>query len=596
MNQRYLRTPLIKPRKQGGTFYTFSSALEDIGININESKNKIAMSHYVLLDIPEIVPTNAGDNNNYNVGDYTFAKIFQNYALNMETTLRSYDSYNFSKPLTVSERVFWKFMSKYFGMTFNEVNGDPAGHCRETSGIVKGFGRITAGAQRADAYGLYNETFVQIPSSYGKMDVLFKHVSDANYTIPENTTWPSNILNVDTEESVGIPVIAEYDNGDKYTIGEYDDMCVEFSLDGASGLRAFYNMNNLTYDDLGRDSVGIEDIPGNDEYNFNAILVYYSIYDTMGKVLATNAYGLLLLNSATETSNGNYKFPEIIKTRTSVERGGTSYSFRINTKTSSVYSGDTVVHDESTGSYDMTTSFNDVIRNMTTAVETLRSNANLISNINTDNQSIKNFAKTALAKIDDMSKEIENIKRGKLDRIDVNEIIAKKAVVEKVIEGVYFQDKLGNSLGSIENGSLFFDKANIKTLTGETAEIPTIKGNTWTTDSGFCILDVTGVQISKSDASGTHTKDFYAANPVDDSSIYMDPDDVLDIIENMNVKYNADKKTYSINYVGNSDNEILPTIINTANKEVNLKALVCVLLNGLKQTLESISDSSTLIE
>ena len=32
-----LRTPIIMPRKQGGTFYTFSSAMEDIGLNINES-------------------------------------------------------------------------------------------------------------------------------------------------------------------------------------------------------------------------------------------------------------------------------------------------------------------------------------------------------------------------------------------------------------------------------------------------------------------------------------------------------------------------------------------------------------------------------
>ena len=27
------RTPIIKPRKQGGTFYTFASALEDVGLN-----------------------------------------------------------------------------------------------------------------------------------------------------------------------------------------------------------------------------------------------------------------------------------------------------------------------------------------------------------------------------------------------------------------------------------------------------------------------------------------------------------------------------------------------------------------------------------
>ena len=47
-----LRTPIIMPRKQGGTFYTFGSAMEDIGLNINESHNRVEISHYVLLDIP----------------------------------------------------------------------------------------------------------------------------------------------------------------------------------------------------------------------------------------------------------------------------------------------------------------------------------------------------------------------------------------------------------------------------------------------------------------------------------------------------------------------------------------------------------------
>ena len=47
-----LRTPIIKPRTQGGTFYTFGSAMEDIGLNLNSSSNKVELSHYVLLDIP----------------------------------------------------------------------------------------------------------------------------------------------------------------------------------------------------------------------------------------------------------------------------------------------------------------------------------------------------------------------------------------------------------------------------------------------------------------------------------------------------------------------------------------------------------------
>ena len=48
------KTPLIRPlRKEGGTLYVFPSATEDIGLNINSRMNKVALSHYALLDIPE---------------------------------------------------------------------------------------------------------------------------------------------------------------------------------------------------------------------------------------------------------------------------------------------------------------------------------------------------------------------------------------------------------------------------------------------------------------------------------------------------------------------------------------------------------------
>ena len=82
------RTPIIKPRTQGGTFYTFASALEDVGLNINELKNKVSLSHYVLLNLPAFDVSTFTDDS-LNQGDYTFAEHFQNYALNMETVLRN---------------------------------------------------------------------------------------------------------------------------------------------------------------------------------------------------------------------------------------------------------------------------------------------------------------------------------------------------------------------------------------------------------------------------------------------------------------------------------------------------------------------------
>ena len=113
-----LRTPIIKPRTQGGTFYTFGSAMEDIGLNINNSNNKVDLSHYILLDIPTF-GKNSGDLKLHtigqysdNKGDYEFAEYFQDAILNMETVLRNQDDYNYAATKTVSERVFWKWLFK----------------------------------------------------------------------------------------------------------------------------------------------------------------------------------------------------------------------------------------------------------------------------------------------------------------------------------------------------------------------------------------------------------------------------------------------------------------------------------------------------
>jgi len=48
------KTPFIRPLQvQGGTFYTFSSAAEDLALTFNNTVNKFRFSKYVLLNIPE---------------------------------------------------------------------------------------------------------------------------------------------------------------------------------------------------------------------------------------------------------------------------------------------------------------------------------------------------------------------------------------------------------------------------------------------------------------------------------------------------------------------------------------------------------------
>ena len=519
-----LRTPIIMPRKQGGTFYTFGSAMEDIGLNINESHNRVEISHYVLLDIPNFANDLYTDKTFLNLssemdyssseytidsstqGDFIFADHFQNYCLNFETVLRNQDNYNYASNKTVSERAFWKWL---FGRMKNDddrfiTDGNYIYEKKEKA-IAKAFGAISAGSQRTDDSGLYNETFVQIPSSYGQMRVLFKKVIDENYieTSYEGTNINRWIENIDTseieysnnitfhmnsdsfnypsdgtiitekstgrqfkviksekidrqiiaewiEEPVDIPKYgylsiydedreygkydqkyiikstgispvsksdSEYPSNVAYNVNEnidYDKFEVEFDI---SKLRTYYNNSSLTYDDIGIGNTKNNEIEQEmyDDFRFNAILVYYSIYDAnKTKRLATNAYGLYILDGAIESSEiaGMFYFPSILKAKSGTNKNGSSYSFRINVKPSTAYSGDITVNDNSTAGYSMSEDFNDVLRNLTAAVTTMKENAKTLYSMAKDSKDIKQLVSTTMEKIDDIESDISNIKNG----------------------------------------------------------------------------------------------------------------------------------------------------------------------------------------
>ena len=212
-------TPFVKRmRTQGGTLYTFSSAVEDIGLNINERNNIVKMSNFALLDIPEITaPTNL-QQNRFNVfaidgalenyedsgsikdGKVVVAESFQNYALNVETWLLDNEDYNPALLKTVSERTFWKWMKETgairwtkdvsnAGYFIEEIDTDSSvGY----NSVVKYVGEISAGSVRTDTFGTYNETYVLVPTSHGQTRVYFKQAYDDNYE-PEMQMGPGGI-------------------------------------------------------------------------------------------------------------------------------------------------------------------------------------------------------------------------------------------------------------------------------------------------------------------------------------------------------------------------------------------------------------------
>lgn len=517
-----LRTPVIRPRTQGGTFYTFGSALEDIGLNINEGRNKVEMSHYILLDIPAFDKDNDASIGNLhlrnsmdydhdastNQGDMMFSESFQNYVLNMETVVRNQDEYNFAAPKTVSERVFWKWLFKDRPTQDFFTRDEDHGYYYENqiTSIAKAFGTISAGSQRSDDHGIYNETFVQIPSSYGQMRVYFKQVYDENYTIGSyrgttqnglegfgngdglKTLWKCNFIMASSplpeigtsmtetttntnftvtsvnESTLTVYVKTESDPSNVGSSGtmswndgtqqsaQYSSFSVlsenevistteisaqpiqDSSIDGyciydvnnggseasdtfeaeldITRLRQIYDNQSLSYDDIGMGKV--PDGSSYSDFTFNAILVYYSVYNSdKTKRLATNAYGLYVLdNAVSSTSDESFYFPSLNKIQATQIKQGSSYSFRINIKPTTAYSGDIHVIDNSTVAYESAEDFTEVIRNLSSAITTLKNNTQLLYSIKRDNANIQRMATESMEKIDELEENLNGIING----------------------------------------------------------------------------------------------------------------------------------------------------------------------------------------
>ena len=411
-------TPFVKRmRTSGGTIYVFSSATEDIGLNINEKNNDVRISHFALLNIPSIQnPSNINENrfNLYaidgaleyaNAGDIKdgrvlIAESFQNYALNFEANLLNQATYDATLQRTVSERVFWKWLKETGAIRWaNPSNGywmeaeDSDGSLGYNT-VVKYVGLVSAGNVRSDSFGTYNETYIMVPTSHGQMEAYFEQTEDANYyhgmeigglgeNILGRETWlqpHSDGLSykayydfVDSSIQVGsYPYYLYYDASPGWwytaegreplqkktymtdtsaylTTGIYDvslkiegPSTVEFkrSLVDCMGLvldlnklRTIYGDDNLTFDSMATGDNAI-----NDRFEFNAVLVYYSVYNAVqDTVLATNLLGILFLDAPSGTSQlisgDGILIPSLEKIQSTTGGFGTSYALRLNIKT-----------------------------------------------------------------------------------------------------------------------------------------------------------------------------------------------------------------------------------------------------------------------
>lgn len=303
-------TPLIKPiQDKKGIFYNFQSALEDINITLSNSENAVRFSKFALLRIPEIgtpdyLPTDNkiqflaqgetplidGLNNENNIN---LAQSFQNYALNFETLLISRPQYKRESKLTVSERVFWKWLKELGAIRFQEASsleknvsklGSEARFVEkpETNStykkVVKYIGEIDVVNTIKSKDNSYTELYIHVPTNVGTTPhVLFKSIKDDNYypnmTVANNATNPLNIeylagRNYNETHPFGLSLKAFYDLDDSSIFSQIKNSITDTYSPGNwfnKTIRNSYYTDN--YNNTGEYNVAIDQVISK-QYNF----------------------------------------------------------------------------------------------------------------------------------------------------------------------------------------------------------------------------------------------------------------------------------------------------------------------------------------
>lgn len=252
-------TPFIKPIKiQGGTFYTASSASEDLNYTLDSSNYKFRFSNFALLKIPKLkslrtdynedLINNTIHKHNYvqldsvigahaawykgmpnivpNVqNNVALAESFQNYFYNLETILTSADDYSIEEKRTVSERVFFKWLKEIGALRFRQANTNEVVEPTKGYGtrfveedesldingeliyerVVKYLGNINVINSIKNPKNSFTEVYVHVPVNHGSTkDPLFNSIEDKNY-------YPGKII-----ETKNTGLNEEYIEGRKY--------------------------------------------------------------------------------------------------------------------------------------------------------------------------------------------------------------------------------------------------------------------------------------------------------------------------------------------------------------------------------------------
>lgn len=316
------------------------------------------------------------------------SESLQNYMLNCEAILTEGDNYKRDELLNTSERVFFKWLKEVGAIKYRkssdymsrDIRFQEADEVGGYNSVVKYISKIGMQGKVYGKKNSFNEVYVNIPSSVGNTrKVLFKSVEDDNYYpamsvrkkddlehingFNPSTFSPKNGLSLDavydkdmevsysseTESGVAVPNWHDYypsynvyltdgnfqdPSNDRITM-KFGSKTKVFDRSRLDGVMLDFDVRSYVGENSGMKS--LEDYNTAMSYgsfDFNAILLYYTVEDVQTGEKATNLYGVAFIGDITQTSAGvaSIERKRKVKSDDIVGNVGNGYGFRFNFK------------------------------------------------------------------------------------------------------------------------------------------------------------------------------------------------------------------------------------------------------------------------
>lgn len=494
-----MATPLIRiPQEQGGTMYAFSSAARDLTRAYYNPDLVFEYSKFALLDIPVVAEPAQGSTNNYiqfnklfdgtqayddttvDNANVHFAQTFQNYALNLENYILTDDDFDQSIYSSDSEKIFFKWLNHLGAFnvrpaTSQEV-ADPYSRAielddststgSEYSQVVKYVGNIDVSNDKNFEGEVYNEIFVNVPSSVGYTpEILFKS-SNFNTTAtsydPNTGDGKINGRSGQTHPDSNIGLEALSDNANA-TIDLSSQDLYNYGIEWNSEIYAKIvndpKLNNfLDYSKRGGD------------FRFNAILVYYDIHSKSTVAnRSTNLYGIIILdNFKDDPGSTGWYIPELTKYKPNEVTGlnGNAFALKLNVKFNSSLDNVGVennINDFSTFSMDI---FLDTTSALESAANLLVEANNRYNDIAKRLESLETLMLTArnqtnlLERVSNLEGEVETAALNYADSSSILDMITStNSRINQIINGEISTDIQYNTDVLKEGGGILIDKS-----------------------------------------------------------------------------------------------------------------------------------------